>query len=184
MCALSRRNLGWSRCGFFVVTAAIASTSAAEAPAPTRKPRPRTLAEYAQRVQLEAPHGYGNRGCIVINTALLAEIARHGTLIPGSVEISTDTPRSEASAEDRARWRKRYFDQRRAVEKLEQRRARVASDLDRLESGRLTAAVMARIDRTEAELETLDAEIRTARAELGRIVRDARRHGAEPGWFR
>jgi hypothetical protein len=48
----------------------------------------------------------------------------------------------------------------------------------------LTASVLARIDRYELELEALDADIRSERSALAHLVREARQHGAEPGWFR
>ena len=36
----------------------------------------------------------------------------------------------------------------------------------------------------EVRLQLLDREIAVERAQLTRIVREARQHGAEPGWFR
>ena len=44
--------------------------------------------------------------------------------------------------------------------------------------------VTARLERAESKLRHLDEEISREREELSRIVRDARRRGAEPGWFR
>jgi hypothetical protein len=43
---------------------------------------------------------------------------------------------------------------------------------------------MARLQQLEAKLLQLDRDIAGERARLARIVRDARRRGAEPGWFR
>jgi len=159
------------------------SASAADAPSPT--PRPGTLAEYASRVRLRSTGASGAPAGLTLDRAALAELARQGTLTLGAVAIGPSPPRATAAtAADRERWRSRYLAQQRAVDGLERRRARLAAELDRLESGRLSAAVMARIDRAENGLRALDEDIRSERAELARIVRDARAHGAEPGWFR
>jgi len=161
----------------------VGSSFAADAPGPT--PRPGTLAEYASRVRLRSTGAAGESAGLTLDAANLAELARQGTLTLGAVAVGPSLPAAAAAtAADRERWRSRYLAQKRAIDGLERRRARLAAELDRLESGRLSAAVMARIDRTEIELQSLDEDIRSERAELARIVRDARGHGAEPGWFR
>ncbi len=67
---------------------------------------------------------------------------------------------------------------------VERRRSLLEVEIDRIEDGPLTAKNLARLDHAEAKARVLDDEIRRKRAELSRIVREARRHGAEPGWFR
>ena len=161
----------------------VGSSLAADAPSPT--PRPGTLAEYASRVRLRSTCAAGAPAGLTLDGAALAELARQGTLTLGAVAVGpAPPPAAAATAGDRARWRSRYLAQQRAIDGLERRRVRLAAELDRLESGRLSASVMARIDRAEIELRALDEDIRSERAELARIVRDARGHGAEPGWFR
>jgi hypothetical protein len=184
---MNTRNDSPSRRRSFVVASAIAlivAVAAAEGPSPRPTPGPGTLAGYAIGRTLKAPAAIDESGAIVITTTTLAEIAQRGTLTTGAVQAQRAIRVDEPSPKDRAAWRRRYFEQRRVVAALEQKRARVATQLDQLESGRLTAAIMARIDRAETELRLLDRGIRNEKLELARIVRDARRHGAEPGWFR
>lgn len=161
-----------------------AAARAADEPTRTPTPRPGTLADYARHVSLNASAAVDGSGEIRITSSNLTEIADRGSLTRGAVEAHRTGGQSTARSGDREHWRDRYFEQRRAVTALENKRARLAAEIDRLESGRLTAAIMARIDRGEVELRLLDDEVRMAKLELARIVRDARRHGAEPGWFR
>jgi hypothetical protein len=161
-----------------------AAALAADEPIRTPTPRPGTLADYASRVSLNAPAAVDGSGKITITSSNLAELAGRGGLTRGAVEAHRVAAGPGSPAADRDLWRERYFKQRRVVAGLESKRARLAAEIDRLESGRLTAAIMARIDRAETELRLLEREVRDAKTELGRIVRDARRHGAEPGWFR
>ena len=57
-------------------------------------------------------------------------------------------------------------------------------EIDQIKNLSLTAKTMARLEQSEAKLRLVDNEIAAERAKLARIVRDARRRGAEPGWFR
>lgn len=166
----------------FLVAAAAAASDEPSRRAPT--PRPGTLADYARRVSLNAPEGAVGPGPLTISSANLGQLAVHGRLIRGAVEAPRAAAGPGSPVGDRDLWRGRYFEQRRVLIDLEGKRARLAAEIDRLESGRLTAAIMARIDRAEVELRLLEREVQDAKTELGRLVRDARRHGAEPGWFR
>lgn len=161
-----------------------AAALAADEPIRTPTPRPGTLADYARHVSLNASAAVDGSGEIRITSSNLAEIADRGSLTRGAVEAHRTAAGPGPPPADRDHWRGRYFEQRRVVAGFESKRARLTAEIDRLESGRLTAAIMARIDRAEVELRLLDKEVRNARLELARIVRDARRHGAEPGWFR
>ena len=175
--------IGW-RFGVVLFGTLMAALSAANEPSPTPTPRPGTLSDYASRVTLKESGAVDDSGRLLITTENLAVIARRGSLTEGAIVAGRVVRSGGPSPKDRAEWRKRYFDQHRAVAKLEKQRARIASEIDHLEDGRLTAAIMARLDRAEIELRSLDAEIRLERAELARIVREARRQGAEPEWFR
>jgi hypothetical protein len=175
--------IGW-RAGVVLVAMLVASSAAPDEPSPTPSPRPGSLADYASRVTLDASLATDGSGRVLITTANLAEIAQRGSLTPGAIETDRLPESAGPSPKDRAVWRKRYLDQRRTVAALEKKRERIETEIDHLEDGRLTAAIMARIDRAENELRSLEAEIAQERDELARIVRDARLHGAEPGWFR
>jgi hypothetical protein len=81
-------------------------------------------------------------------------------------------------------WRARFLNQRKAVTKIEARRSEVLADIEAINRERVTPRTLARLDRAKVKLRLVDKELRRARAELARIVREARRRGAEPGWFR
>jgi hypothetical protein len=70
------------------------------------------------------------------------------------------------------------------IAELERRRGLLEIEVDHLENQRMTIKTLARLRNAEAKLQMLDRETSVERAELARIVREARRHGAEPGWFR
>jgi hypothetical protein len=169
-----------------VVATVLFASAALATDEPPRRPTPRrgTLADYARHVSLKASAVVDGSGEITITSSNLSEIAERGRLTRGAVEAHRTVSSPGSPDANRDHWRERYFKQRRVVTALENKRARLAAEIDRLESGRLTAAIMARIDRAEVELRLLEREVRDAKTELGRIVRDARRHGAEPGWFR
>jgi hypothetical protein len=156
---------------------------ASEVPTPTATPRPRTLGDIKLKTVAEADDGHR----IVISDANLAELAGRGNVTVaghGASAPVSDAPRKTPSLAVREKWRSKVLRQKREIVDLEQRRLRVAARIDLIEDGRLTPRALAQIQRAEIEIEAVDREIREARAELGRIIREARRHGAEPGWFR
>ncbi len=58
------------------------------------------------------------------------------------------------------------------------------AELDRLERGKLDGRTLDRIAKAEGKLQAIDAEIRSEKAQLSTIIREARKEGAQPGWFR
>jgi threonine dehydrogenase-like Zn-dependent dehydrogenase len=124
---------------------------------------------------------------IVISTETLNEMSRSGTLVNGVVQIGTfRSPDSGSgpSTADKSRWQTRVRKQRAVIAKLETRRARIEKAIDLINDGRLTPQALARIERAQIDLQFVDEEIRVAYLDLARIIREARQHGAEPGWFR
>ncbi len=102
----------------------------------------------------------------------------------GSPPTGGTAPAQQPDAAERARWRKAYHEQRKVVAGLERRRTLIEVEINHIEDGQLTTKNLARLDRAEAKAQSLDEEIKRERSELAKIVREARHHGAEPGWFR
>jgi hypothetical protein len=171
----------------FGVTAifAVAQITNADDPAARPTPQPGTLAAYAKKTTLNSSALVDDSGRLTLTNAKMAEIAADGRIILGVTVVAARKPlKSEPGTAERARWRKVYFKQRDAIRALERRRALIEVEIDHIEDGRLDARGLARLERAEAKLRLLDKEIRDERNELARIVREARRHGAQPGWFR
>ena len=163
------------------------SGDTADAPSPTPTPRPGTLSQYARGKSLKSSGVADASGHVIISTATLSGIAENGTITiagtsaPG--EKQPPTP-SNPSGSERARWRVAHDEQKKVITGLERRRELLEIEIDHIGNQRLTIKTMARLQRAEAKMRQLDGEISAERAELARIVREARRHGAEPGWFR
>lgn len=153
---------------------------------PTPTPRPETLSEYARCNSLKTSGVADAYGRVIISTANLAEVADGGTITIGGTSPGKNrhpTP-STPSASERARWRAAHDKQRQVIAGLDRRRALLSIEIDHIGNERLTVKTMARLQRAEAKMRQLEEEISAESAELARIIREARRHGAEPGWFR
>jgi hypothetical protein len=163
----------------------VASSSASDPPKPT--PRPGSLAAYAEKITLDRSALGDDSGRLVLTNDSVAGLAAGGSITLGAVMPSageaSDTPVA-ANESERSRWQTAHRRQRRAIAVLEKQRAKLELEIDHLEDLGLTAKVMARLDRAESKLRHVDEEIAREREALARIVRDARRSGAEPGWFR
>lgn len=148
-------------------------------------PEPGTLAAYAQRTTLKSTTLRDDSGRLTLNNATLSELCEQGTIILGAAAVTVKQPvTGEPTAAARTTWRMAYFKQRDVIARLERRRALLEVEIDHIEDGRLDVRGLARLERAEAKLRLLEEEIRDERRELARIVREARRHGAEPEWFR
>jgi hypothetical protein len=163
---------------------AAAASVAAENPTPTPAPRPGSLAAYASRLTLNRSRAGAGADRLMITNDNLEVFAAGGAMTLGSAPTNGAAPAKQPDAAERARWRKAYHEQRKVIAGLERRRTLLEVEIDRIEDGQLTAKNLARLDHAETKARVLDEEIKRERGELGRIVREARRHGAEPGWFR
>ena len=163
---------------------AAAALVAAEHPTPTPTRQPDSLAAYARRITLDRSRAGDGADRLMITNDNLEVFAAGGAVTLGSVSTHSSAPATQPDAAERARWRKAYHKQRGVIAGLERRRNLLEVEIDHIEDGQLTAKNLARLDHAEAKLRVLDEEIKHERAELSRIVREARRHGAEPGWFR
>ena len=169
------------------VAVALTGCAFADEPAPSPTPKPGTLAAFAAANDLDRSRIADGDSVIVITAANLEELGEGAVL---SVTTEPAAPPPELGPVEpvdpavRTRWRNAVLAQSRTIARLESRRERVEGEIDSLERGRLDARTLDRIEKAEAKLAAVEAEIRRERAVLSRIVRDARKDGAQPGWFR
>lgn len=167
----------------FAIGAASAAAGSGDDPRPTPTPRPRTLGD----IKLKTVTGSDTDGRVVISDTNISELASRGSVSIGGKTPFDRTgpgPRKTPSRSERDRWRKKVLDQKKAIVELEKKRLRIEAQIDLIEDGRLTVRALARIQSAEIDLRAVEEEVRAEKAELGRLIREARRHGAEPGWFR
>ena len=160
-----------------------ANARTADAPSPTPTPRPGVLGDIRLKTGTAADEG----GPLVISNSNLADWAERGAVTLGEVRMSVPGDRTENSsavAAERERWRSRVKARRREIARLDHKRMRIEARIELIENGRLTVKALARIQQAESELEAVAREIADEKKELGRLIREARRRGAEPGWFR
>ena len=161
-----------------------ATLASADTPPLTPTPKPGTLAAYAGSITLDRDPGDDP---VFITTENLGALCEGGLLTtvakPAGEPFEVD-PATEVDPKTRDRWRKKVLSQRRAIANLEERRHIVEAEIDRLERGKLDSKTLDRIEKSETKLRTVEVEIKKENAQLSRIVRQARKDGAQPGWFR
>ena len=177
-----------ARFAFAAAALLVASTTTNAAdPTPKPTPKPGTLGAYAKKITLDRSTLVEENGRVVLTNDNIVILGAGGSIIDGVV--ATDgrrkpKPAGVADNAERARWRAAYRKQRNEISSLERRRSQLLIEIDHLENQSLTIKTMARLQLLEAKLKHLERDIANERAELTRIVRDARKRGAEPGWFR
>lgn len=160
---------------------------AVDPPEPTPTPQPRTLAALARERPL---HRNPDATCgkpIVITDENLAELSRGAVVTELTSTVAEFIPiegTDDSDPDARDRWRKKVLAQGKVIARLQARRAAVEHKIDRLERGRLDSRTLDRIATAETELREIDLEIGREKSALGRLVRAARKEGAQPGWFR
>jgi hypothetical protein len=169
----------------FLVGLSASSVSAGDSPQPT--PRPGTLAAYAEKLTLDRSALGDDTGRVILTNDSVAGLAADGSITLGTVTLegrqkSTTSPAADNA--ERSRWQAAHRKQRQVIAILERRRSQLELAIDQIENQSLTARTMARLEQLELKMRQLDRDIAAERVELARIVRDARRRGAEPGWFR
>ena len=159
----------------------------AETPPPSPTPKSGTLAALAGDRSLKRASGVDVDTPIVITDDNLARLADGAviTLMTSTIaEVSEIDPVDEPDQKTREKWRKRVLAQSAVIAKLEARRSAIGAEIGRLERGRLDARTLDRIERAEAKLRVADDDLEREKANLSKLIRAARREGAQPGWFR
>jgi hypothetical protein len=171
----------------FMIAFGVTSTGAAVEPAPTPTPKAGSLAALAAGRQLQRGTAAHNESPIVITDHNLGRFADDAVVTLMTSTAADAAPVEPVAAVDpklRQRWRTLVLRQRVVIAKLESKRRAVETEIDRLGRGRLDSKTLDRIEKAEAKLELVDAELARENTELSRMVRDARKQGAQPGWFR
>jgi hypothetical protein len=159
-------------------------TAAAEEPPASRPPT--SLTELARHLKLRGAALTDDDGRITIDneTVATAASAARVTVGSGSSRPPAADWITEPDESDRALWRKRFERQQAKIAACERRLAAVDRDIGLLNRQRVTPRVLARLEAARAKRIGLEQDLREQRRELVRLIREARRHGAQPGWFR
>jgi hypothetical protein len=167
-------------------------------PAPTPTPSPRSLSALADQITLDRSAAGTSQtdGSIVISNDNLSELASHGVLTTcvGASRArrggSKTTATREATAgrsggeSQRQRWRQRYRKQAETIAELKDKRELLEAQIEHLQSHDRKRRSSSRLAQLRAKLELLEEQIEREEMRLHGIVREARQHGAQPGWFR
>lgn len=173
----------------------------AEDPLPARRLQQRgpstemRLSEYADGLELDRSACGLDPGFVVITTDTVDEVGTHGVLTVGTVRQRPSPRRPDDPAPRKAdtdrqhQWRVKVLQQKDRVTKLAGDIAIQDARIRALETtavrGRDGAARrQARLAEARERRSVLAHRLATERARLGALIRDARRDGAEPGWFR
>lgn len=172
-------------------------------PRPTATPRPRSLADVARQMRLKHPDKPGE-SLTITNDNLSSYAAKGGltlvTSTPRPVSPSAGlregsaAPAPEGESNDGARkvWRERYRAQQKQIATMESRRSELDSEIPDLwnkfyawdDPAYRDGVIKPKLDAAIKERDQLDAAIPEEQRKLGQILEDARRAGAQPGWFR
>lgn len=184
----------------------------AEQPTPTPTPRAqggKSLAEVAKDKSLK---GEGNGKGIVISNENLADYAERGALTTvgkqdsskgrpvqksvglGDPNASSGPPATDEEHEgERQRyWQGQYKRQLNIIVAIQNRMTELDDEIPGLWSDFYAwddpayrdGVIKPKLDAALIEREKLDGQLREAQAQLGKIKEDARKDGAQPGWFR
>lgn len=179
--------------------------SPAKAVRPTPTPRPRTLADIAKTLRLRAASKEQGQasGRIVITDSNLQEYAEKGGLTtasgqkprPGTRPPALNAGQSRAEAEQEAKrreWRAKYQKQAALVGSMKTRIKELDEQIPGLwrqfyawdDPAYRDGVIKPKLDKFLNERNALAKRLPQEEAKLPDIVEQARRDGAQPGWFR
>jgi hypothetical protein len=197
----SRTHATKAREMLFLLSLGLPSSTVAEAPTPTPSttspPGEQHISEYADRIKLDRSQLDDATGAPEITNDTIRELEQRGHLTTASPigDSAEGTPRpsspppSQVDPKRRTYWRSRVLSQAKIVEKCTAEIARLDAKIDSLEdaafdSGTRGAKQWARVDETKRLRTIAEVQCKRERAKLSEIVREARKEGAQPGWFR
>lgn len=156
---------------------------ASDPPPPTPTPRPGTLAALAKSTSLTR----NGTTPIFITDDNLVELSGGAVVTMMTTtanELDETTISTAIDPKRRNHWKTKVLAQGKRIAALQRKRASVEHTINRLERGRLNSRALNDIAEAKADLQAIDSQIRDEKSELSRIVRAARKEGAQPGWFR
>jgi hypothetical protein len=193
--------------GLFVVLLALAATPTAT-PTPTPKPTPpinllltkrsseaqlapTSLGDVAKRIKLRLP---ANQPKVLTNDSVrqLSEGVELTTSLADSGSVPATPSGETTDAGKKAMWQERYKAAVARASGLEAEIARLNSEVARLETtfyatddpAQRDGVIKPAWDKALADLRVAQDELVQARKEPEEVLNEARRDGAEPGWFR
>jgi hypothetical protein len=153
-------------------------------------PQSGSLAAVARHIKLKLPPGQGR----VLNNEAVKQLAEGVNLTTGQPgpAIVLGGGRSGAADGKRSYWQGRYQAAVARVAGLESTVAQLESEVNRLQREFYSrddpafrdGVIKPRWDKATADLQTARAELEQSRAKPDQVINEARRDGAEPGWFR
>ena len=196
------RQTGRTLFSLIVALGSAAPAFAAEAkatPTPTHTiiRRELHLGEYADRLILDRSGLEDRDSTIVISNRTVDRLSDFGTLSTSSrSSVSPDPPPHGFRASPtpvgparRSYWKRRVRQQRQVIDAVENELALLNVKIDALEDAAFEGGLRAKskwvkLAEAKGRRRVVDRRLRNERAKLAAIIREARREGAEPGWFR
>jgi hypothetical protein len=193
---------GHTLLGLIVALGGVAPGFAAEAqatPTPTHAiiRRELHLGEYADRLILDRSGLEDRDSTIVISNRTVDRLSDFGTLsMSGESPVSPGPPLHGVRASPtpvgparRSHWQRRVRQQRQIIDAVENELALVDVKIDALEDAAFEGGLRAKsrwvkLAEAKGRRRVVDRRLQNERAKLAAIIREARREGAEPGWFR
>jgi hypothetical protein len=157
----------------------------------------RLLGEYAGRICLDRSVLEESDGMILITNDTVGRISGQGRLTSGhladrATNSTTGVSRKSNSgngAKLRSHWRKLVDDERQKIADTQTELALLDSKIDSLEDaafdgGPGAVRIWAKYEEARQRRRLIEHRLKRQRAKLAEVVREARRQGAQPGWFR
>jgi len=173
-------------------------------PVPTRNPH--SLAAVASKIQLQKPASTAGSGGVVITDENIKSYAEKGklttasgqpagTATTGGTPFGRTTTTGERKMSDDAKkshWRNAYIRQKQLVESIKKRIDELNREIPGLwrdfyawdDPAYRDGVIKPKIDKKMKEEQELQKRLPEEEKKLPKILEDARRDGALPGWFR
>jgi hypothetical protein len=191
----------------FFVGLGAGTAFADEEPTPTPTPRPatgQTLTDIAKDTKLKTERGDTSKDSIVISNENLAEYASKGAVTeakpgknyqargPNAAGIQMVDPATLEADRRKLYWQQMYVQQLSIVSSLERQIEQLDRDIPGLwndfyardDPAYRDGVIKPRLDQSLNRRDELEAQLAAERPKLQQIRENARRDGAEPGWFR
>jgi len=181
-------------------------------PAPSPTPYPTSLSEYAKQIKLRKPGGTKKKdGAIVISDQDIdperldpesdkfkdqdAPVEQH-QISKKETDHEEDKgdkqKRKEETQQKKELWQQRYRDQQQHIDELQAEIADLNLEIPKLQNQFYSwddpfyrdGVIKPQLDEAMARRQELQQQLPKAQTELKKILNDARRDGALPGWFR
>jgi len=182
---------------FLFLTMTQAGAASEASPQQTAAPHPRRLGDLAILIHLKAADEDRREGTIVITNDTVVRHDEKGMLsVAGAatteIEPGVDEVDRREVDKQRQKWRKKVDSQRQRIARTEHEivilegkiKALSNAAFDAGHSSRKAINAWARLESEKSKLANLTARLKQEKQTMNGIIREARRDGAQPGWFR